>query len=85
MPIAVVFWGDDELAQLVRENHHLFSGPPVFTPDPPEREETRYDRYLQYIDSIKDLFNEFGDGWGGDDTPRRMAMKMYPYEEWDGV
>lgn len=50
----------------------------------PEQPETRYDRYLKYLESIKSQFWEFGDGWGGDDTPRRMAMRMFPYEVWEG-
>lgn len=58
--------------------------PLVFTPEEPEKPETRYDRYMQFIDSIAPSFNDFGDGWGGDDTPRQMAMKLYPYDEWDG-
>lgn len=75
---------DPELTKMILDNHSMFTQPPVFTPDPPEQPETRYDRYLKYIESIESQFWEFGDGWGGDDTPRRMAMKMFPYEEWEG-
>lgn len=61
-----------------------------FTPDSVrtesrrERPQTHYERYLEYIENIAPMFSDFGDGWGGDPTPREMAMKLYPYDEWDG-
>lgn len=70
------------LGQIIRGSRQ----PLVFTPEKPEQPKTRYERYLEYIKSITPLYDEFSaDGWGGDDTPRLMAMKLHPYEEWDGI